>query len=81
MIDKSSNKSLFKIIFWIILYFNAFKNNLKVSNAWIVQPQTVEKKLHAPLISPNLGKKKHKKIIIIPVNILLHICFITFLMR
>ena len=54
----------------MILYFNAFKNYFKVSNAWIVQPQTVEKKLHAPLITPNLAtKKKHKKIIIL-VNIL-----------
>ena len=37
----------------MILYFNAFKICFNVSNAWIVQPQTVEKKLHAPLISPN----------------------------
>ena len=30
--------------------------------------------------SPNLAKKEKKKMIITLVNILLHICFITFLM-
>ena len=33
-----------------------FKNYFKVSNAWIVQPQTVEKKLHAPVIYLNFAK-------------------------
>ena len=61
----------------MILSFSAVKNYL---NAWIVQPQTVQKKLHAPLTSPNLAKKEKKKMIITLVNILLHICFITFLM-
>ena len=42
------------------MYFNAFKNYFNVSNAWIVQPQTVEKKLHATLISPNLKKEKNE---------------------
>ena len=64
----------------MILSFSALKNYFKVSNAWIVQPQTVQKKLHAPLTSPNLARKKDKKKMIITlVNILLHICFITFL--
>ena len=44
----------------MILYFSAFKNFFKVSNAWIVQPQTVERKWHAPLISQNLAIKKSK---------------------
>ena len=61
----------------MILSFNAFKNYFKVLNAWIVQPQTVKKKLHAPLTSPNLAKKNNYHIL---VNILLHVCFITFLM-
>ena len=34
-----------------------------------------KKKLHAPLTSPNLAKKKNNYIL---VNILLHFCFITF---
>ena len=41
-----------------MLYFNAFKYYFKVTNAWIVQPQTVEKKLHASVISLNLAEKK-----------------------
>ena len=41
----------------MILFFNAFKNYFKVSNAWIVQPQAVEKKLHAPVIYLNFAKK------------------------
>ena len=45
----------------MILFFNAFKNYFNVSNSWIVQPQTVQKKLYAPLTSPNLAKKKKKK--------------------
>ena len=64
----------------MILSFSALKNYLKVSNAWIVQPRTVQKKLRAPLTSPNLAKKEKEKMIITLVNILLHICFITFLM-
>ena len=59
----------------MILFFNAFKYYLKVSNSWIVQPQTVQKKLYAPLTSPNIEGKN-----IIFVNILLQICFTTFLM-
>ena len=63
----------------MILSFSALKNYFKVSNEWIVQPQTVQKKLHAPLTSPNLAKKKEKKKMIITLlNILLYICFITF---
>ena len=51
-----------------------------MSNAWIVQPQTVEKKLHASVISLHLAKKQQKtRMVIILVNILLHICFITYL--
>ena len=57
------------------LSFNAFKNYFKVSNAWMVQPQTVEKKIHAPLTSPNLAEKNNNHTL---VNILLHFCFITF---
>ena len=52
----------------MILFFNAFKYYLKVSNSWIVQPQTVQKKVYAPLTSPNLAGKN-----IIFVNILLQI--------
>ena len=54
----------------------------KVTNAWIVQPQAFEKKLHASIISLNVAQKKqqkklktNKKMIIIFVNILLHILF------
>ena len=43
-----------KSFFGIILYFSSLKYYFKVSNTWIVQPQTVEKKLHAPV---NLGGK------------------------
>ena len=57
MIKNSGNKSLFLIFFWMILFFNAFKYYLKVSNSWIVQPQTVQKKVYAPLTSPNLAGK------------------------
>ena len=59
----------------MILSFNAFKTIS--SYAWIAQPQTVKKKLHAPLTSPNLAEKHDYHIL---VNILLHVCFITFLM-
>ena len=41
--------------------FQCLKNYFKVSNEWIVQPQTVQKKLHAPLTSPNLAKKREKE--------------------
>ena len=47
--------------FLIVFYFNAFKYYFKVTNAWIVQPQTVEKKLHASVISLNLAKKKQQQ--------------------
>ena len=47
-----------KSFFGIILYFSSLKYYFKVSNTWIVQPQTVEKKLHAPV---NLGKKKEQE--------------------
>ena len=43
----------------MIMIFNAFKNYFNVSNSGIVQPQTVQKKLYAPLTSPNLGEKYH----------------------
>ena len=39
------------------LCFNAFKNYFKVSNAWTVQPQAAQKKLHAPLTYPNFAKE------------------------
>ena len=45
----------------MILSFSALKNYFKVSNEWIVQPQTVQKKLHVPLTSPNLAKKREKE--------------------
>ena len=45
----------------IMLYLNAFKNYFKVSIAWIVQPQTAEKKVHASVISLKKKKKKKKK--------------------
>ena len=41
--------------------FQCLKNYFKVSNEWIVQPETVQKKLHAPLTSPNLAKKRLKE--------------------
>ena len=72
-----------------MLYFNAFKYYFKLTNAWIVQPQTDEKKLHASVISLNLAektkqkkttKKTNKKMIIILVNIFFNVFFyITFL--
>ena len=48
----------------MIFSFNAFKNYFKVSNAWMVQPQTVKKKLHAPLTSPNLAEKNNNHILV-----------------
>ena len=58
----------------MILSFNAFKNYFKVSNALIVQPQTVKEEI---TYFSKLSEKNNYHIL---VNILLHVCFITFLM-
>ena len=63
----------------MILYFNAFKNYFDVSNACNSSASDSRKEIVCTTNFSKLSQKKHKKIIIILVNILLHVCFILFL--